>query len=215
MEIPKMKASQYIAFWSQLCVIVLLFMFGIIINAQSVEPTAPPLTRTIYLDTDFSMYDEEVFIEATDEWKQATNGMVDYTIKRLPDKKMELNSSTIIVEKVSENSPEVLELDYKHQTQTLAYYNHTEHVYYIALVDSRITNSIYKQAVLHEIGHSLGLVHPEQPDPPALPVEEHTLMFPLIEGQSAYISLTDLYHFCEIHHCNPWILRDQEESSNF
>lgn len=208
-----MKTTQYIIFWSQLCVAGLLFMLGRALLIANMVPE-PSLTRTIYLDSNFSAYDEEVFAEAVDEWKQSTNGMVDYTIKKLPDKDIQAGPSTIIVEKVSENSPEVLELDARHHNFTLAYYNHTEHYYYIALVDDRITNDIYKQVILHELGHSLGLDHPEQPDPPAPPVQTNTLMFPTVNGQSKYISTTDLYNFCKIHHCNPWVLHDEEEPSH-
>jgi len=201
-----MRASRHLVYWSQLITVILLFTLGKALTVVTI-PSEEPLTKTIYIDNTFDEYDEMVITDAAEEWRQATKGRVNYTVVRLPVKDMDLESSIVMV-KITEYNPEVLYLDKRDGNYTLAFYNQVDGIRYIALVEDRIPENLYREILLHEFGHSLGLQHPEKN------TGQDTLMYPTTDHEASYITDTDLYNFCLLHHCHFWELHDQKEPSH-
>lgn len=194
--------------YSIIITIALLFVFAevatpIVQPKQAVHTL--PIHKTLYLER--GIYDEEFYhiLAATMEWNEATNGQVVFDIKRLPSRNINI-SDAIVILNVSPDYPQVILLDNVNHMTTLGYYEGNEVIPYIALIDERIKDQDETAVIMHELGHALGLQHPNSQDPND-PVElqllgANTLMFSSIDLGASHITTFDLKQFCKLYHCD-------------
>jgi Zn-dependent protease with chaperone function len=192
--------------WSIALSIVLLIAFAEVVSI--VLPPPPheealslPIHKTFYIDR--NVYDQEMLhiIEAALEWNEATNGQVIFDVKRMPRPNISATDSVIFFN-VSPDFPDIILLDNarKKPLTTLAYYNGGRILPYIAVVDERISEKDYTGVMLHEMGHYLGLQHPDDEDHPEIGIG--SLMHSTIDEGSGHITTEDLKQFCRIYHCD-------------
>lgn|SRR5574337_317525 len=158
-----------------------------------------PVHRTLYVERRID--DEELYhiLEATLEWNTATNGQVTFDIKRLPSHSINPEESVIIVN-VTPDYPDIILLDTVGEMSTLGYFNDHGVLSSISLVDSRITDSQFTGVVLHELGHYLGLQHPNSDEHPEIGVG--SLMYSNVDLGSSHITVEDMKQFCNLYHCD-------------
>jgi hypothetical protein len=198
--------TQTVARTTALFIFTLAFTIGLLfVFAEVATPIVQrthaehklPIHKTLYLER--GIYDDQMFhiLAAAMEWNQATNGQVVFDIKRLPAKINPIDA--IIVFNVTPDYPDIILLDSVKNYSTLGYYNNRG-LDYIALVDERITNSNYNAVVMHELGHALGLDHPDTDDHPEIGIG--TLMYSVVDAGSNHITNDDLKQLCKLYNCD-------------
>lgn len=193
--------------WSIALSIVLLIAFSEVVSIVLPPPPTHeeaqtlPIHKTLYIDR--NVYDDELFhiISAALEWNEATNGQVVFDIKRMPRPNISVSDSVVFFN-VSPDYPDIILMDNarKRPMNTLAYFNGGRILPYIAMVDGRIADKDLTGVVLHELGHYLGLNHPDDDDHPDIGVG--TLMYSSIDEGAAHITTEDLKQFCKLYHCD-------------
>lgn len=184
--------------WPLVLILALVLGFGAVI-APLVEQRKPhyrlPVHKTIYLEG--SVYDEQLYhiLRATMEWNEATNGQVSFDIQRLPQRNLDPTQSIVIMN-VSPGHPQIILLDMIDEWNTLGYTGHTGPLTYILLVDQRIDDASEESVIMHELGHALGMQHIEGI------AGIGTLMYPTTDFEARHITDTDLWHFCQLYHCD-------------
>lgn len=167
-------------------------------NGSGFEHTLP-VHKTLYVQR--TMYDDQVLhlIEAAEEWHDATNGDVTFDIKMMPQQDIKWGDG-IIVMNVTPDYPEIIMLDIGNRHTTLGLYNTHEGLPTIELVDERIDAEHESAVMLHEMGHSLGLEHPDDAEHPIRGMG--SLMFSSIVYGNEHITDFDLKQFCRLYHCD-------------
>jgi hypothetical protein len=133
------------------------------------------------------------------EWYDVTNGQVVFDIKMLPQTNINI-SDAIIVMNATPDNPEIIVLDNTNQNTTLALYTSNMGIAEIEFIDERITKDMYTAVALHEMGHSLGLEHPDSPKHPTDGIG--SLMFSSTLFGSEHITNVDIQQFCRLYHCD-------------
>lgn len=158
--------------------------------------------KILYIDPNFS--DEEVvYIRwAADDWEKVTKGIVSFEILMMPQKIID-GTKGIIIYKVNNYHPDIILLDRTSHNETFGFYNQNHQLPNIELVANRLNRKNWKQTILHELGHAIGLEHIEGEEGIG------TLMYSSIENGSSNITKTDLEYFCKIYRCKASKLIDQ------
>lgn len=164
------------------------------------------IQTTIYIDRAFTTQERTYIAEAAHEWVKATKGIIEYNIIQLPvDGPIRLDNC-LFISKLSPDDPTVILSDSLGATSILAYYNTKDEIPTISVVEGRIPDKQYKNIIMHELGHSLGLEHQGSFN------DIGTLMYPYvyihigsltIDTTYNKISFRDLVQFCTLYYCNP------------
>lgn len=195
----------HLLYWTSLIVIIMLFVLNIIatpILQHKKEHLTLPVHKTLYIDRHFSDAEFIFITDAALEWETTTNEMVSYDVVRLPKKNIDTKNSIVIV-LLSVDFPDIIALDTEMDINHLGYYYGGGYVPYIGLVTERIADIDYKTIVMHELGHSLGLQHPD------IQTGVGELMYYNINMGANYITENDLKQFCHLYKCDPSTLHDQ------
>lgn len=188
-----MKILDRFLIWLQL--IACLILFIIYNSAVKIDDfKSYQIHTTLYLDRTFNEEQKISIIEAAFNWSKATNNMISYDIISLPANIKNINKSIIVVN-VTQDYPEIITLDILNRTNTVGYYSSSGYIKSIWLVSDRLSTSSYKQVMLHELGHSLGIDHNEGIS------GINTIMYTTIDLMSDSITNTDLDKFCKIYKC--------------
>lgn len=184
----------YFSMLITICAITLLFCY---VHDMYPSKTYPAHVHTsIYIDRNFSSEEQEYITAAALDWSINTNHIIDYDIIPLPSsEKISLVNSLIFI-KMSPDNPNIILLDHAKKNTTLAFYNESGPLPFIAVVSDRLDEDNYKEVMLHELGHSLGLEHVKGDD------GLDTLMYPYVELGATHITPTDLKQFCKLYRCD-------------
>lgn len=195
-----MTASKFLSTCSLITSVILIVAFFVTtIKYRPSEITRPEyVNETIYLDKSFNKDEVDIIIQATWEWSKATENRVIYKVIQLNEHNNNVSmKNSILVNKFPADNIQILTLDYISNNTVLGYYSNEHVVPNIGIVAERLENAaLYKEVVMHELGHSLGLEHDES---------DHgigTLMYPSVELQSENITKADIEHYCEVHNCS-------------
>ena len=166
---------------------------------HKVRPDAElPVHVTLYMDQEIAK-DASHVAEAALEWSNATNGEVVFDVAALPEEHIDPTKS-IILSHVTPEFPYIIVLDSLNQNSTLAYCDRNAMLPYIALVTERIDEDEFASVMMHELGHYMGLEHPDSKEHPELGMG--TLMYSNLTHGSNHITQEDLEQFCRLHHCD-------------
>jgi predicted Zn-dependent protease len=194
--------------------IVLANLYSFVKEIYKTKEYPNHIHTTIYIDRNFDDFEQTCIINAAEEWVSTTNHIIEYDILQLPDNDINYDEALIIY-KVTPDHPMIVILDTRNNGDTLGFYDRKSIIPSIALVSERISNEDYTATIMHELGHSLGLVHSK---------EAGTLMYPsrnfmfngiILTIASDHITFEDGQKFCELYHCDPKQLKYQEEPFHF
>lgn len=158
--------------------------------------------KILYVDPNFSDEEFSYISLAADEWEEKTQHIASFTVIKLPQERIEFGKS-ILIHKVNQYDPIILFLDKYKKTEIDGFYDKDNILENIKIVSFRLTSKTYKQTVLHELGHALGLEHNKGIDGMG------TLMYPSIDMGADHITDTDIENFCIIYHCDAKKLNSQ------
>lgn len=159
-----------------------------------------PTHKILFIDNHFSDNEIEIIKESANEWSNKTHNIIKFDIEKMPSKKhLNLNNDVLIIP-VTSNFPDIIITDKFYDCDcTLGFYNNKGPINFIEIATDRISDNNYKNVVLHEIGHSVGLTHNNNIG---------TLMYPTVQFTADYITEDDLVEFCKLYKCDPKKLRD-------
>jgi matrixin len=144
--------------------------------------------RILYLDRNFTNEEILVITEAVLDWEEKTHHVISIDIVILPTTDSLDLKDGVIVNKFNSDNYTVI-----NNSGVIGYYQENEGNNTIVLVTDRLADyKTFRQCILHEIGHMLGLYHNSNAD---------TLMYPYIEYASYDITQEDVDNFCSIYDC--------------
>jgi hypothetical protein len=152
-----------------------------------------PVHKILYIDRHFTDEEFAIITGAALQWHLATKSLVSYDVVRMPHRNIDINNSIFVIN-ITPDFPEVVEQDTASEVgSNMGFYDTKYRVPYIGLIPARIDDKDYMTVVMHELGHSLGLSHDEEPD---------TLMYPSTDVGANTITDRDLQNFCKLYHCD-------------
>jgi predicted Zn-dependent protease len=150
----------------------------------------------VYIDKNFDIVEQQYIIEAAQEWRQATNYLVDFNLVfnfSMDDIELVNSRYALVIKKVDENDPSIVKID-KDLKDALGLYDPRPNTPMILLVVTRLDFANYRATALHEFGHSLFLRHLDS---------KKAIMYPYISKEDIHKNITadDLEQFCELYEC--------------
>jgi hypothetical protein len=163
------------------------------------------IIMTLLIDSSFTPEEDFLIEQAANEWQVATNGIARFYVVYNNDPYFNVeqsNRDTLLkVEKIipiKETESITFFIDLILNNDTLGYSDETnmlkKSANTIMIVRGRIiSNEEYKTVVMHEIGHSLFMIHSNF---------ANTLMYPSAKYAADCITKKDLEQFCFLYGCN-------------
>lgn len=170
-------------------------MFLALFDAFYIYPpqsTPTHFHKTLYLDSEFSSQEKAIIVSAAKEWEENTNHVAEFDIVELPSSRIDMVNG-IVVLKVSHQYPEIVLLNalLPKGNEMLGLFNSRRIIPRLELITDR-TGDDMGVVALHELGHAVGLGHNDQP---------FTLMYPMMDLGTGYITNDDLEEFCKLYGC--------------
>lgn len=167
-------------------------------NLPTVQVTAPPPAygnKIVYVDDTFTPEQETAIFNATLAWENASSGKIKitpYFKNKRPGKiqdfyKTSYKDNSIFIWNISDK-----DLDDNFMAKFDNFVGYWDTKANILIFTDRIYNNFYN-IVLHETGHSLGLVH----------YNENYLTVMRFAAASVCITEVDAQQLCDIYNCNP------------
>lgn len=179
--------------------LTLLIVLYILITPNSIDIAPPAYTKiekTLYVDPAFNDLQIKHIINSAKSWNEATNHFVSFRVLVLPQRHVNFTQGILIL-KASHYYPDIIQLDAQTGLDgTLGLCRKDEIVPNIQLVAERLDEETFEPAVMHELGHYLGLKHNASID------GINTLMYPAYNLSANYITRTDLKNLCKIYKCD-------------
>jgi hypothetical protein len=195
-------------------IIFITFLSNSILN-KTIEPRAyvheqadlysmleKHIVEIVIIDPNFTDTEKFLILQSLNEWQVATNNVASFYVVydenlnfKIP---IDYNYLTIVrMRPAKSNDPFIKKVDEATQEELIGYYDGFgfihEPITNLLIVRERITSEEeYKGVVMHEIGHSLGLMHINDPN---------TLMYPTNDSSSFCPTKIDLMQFCDIFKC--------------
>ena len=155
-------------------------------------------TKNLYLDPSFTPEEVDIIIEATHEWEMSTGFRVIFNV--LYEKPIILKARDIEIFKMDSNNSFVKQAESGHK-------DNLKHVVYglcwkyhepnpiIWIITDRINgnNKVLLLTVIHELGHSLGMEHSDNPN---------TILATYQNLNIEHLTYEDLKEYCKLHDCS-------------
>jgi len=147
------------------------------------------LHSNFVVDSSFTAEQQNEIVESVSEWESVTDGMIKLNLVFSNQPEMYGNDYNKILNIIDESN--YLNTDALGKTNVVA------SVIRILILSNRIERSqfLFKEVVLHELGHSFGLPH-----------QKSGLMNPSVHGQTC-IDNSTLDEFCNLHNCNDYEIK--------
>lgn len=160
-----------------------------------------PVHITLYLEKSVFSLEKKYVSQATTEWSEATDGQVTFDLAELPAQDIDITKSIVLVN-VTSDFPQIIVLDTfnNNNNSTLAYCDRNATLPHIDLVYDRINDEEFKPVIEHELGHYLGLEHPNTKEHPEWGLG--TLMYSSLVHGADHITPEDLTQLCKLYHCD-------------
>lgn len=179
-----------------LLLIILSFFFVACISASFPHDVSPVGEYDVWIDPNFSSEQYRIIVQSFNEWEKETNKTVKFyrvdhaplmgrpliTIWRSSHKEIYSRKSVM-----KDNSPGTT-------IGLTMYHGYDSDV----LLDYDMGQHLFHGVVLHEIGHCLDLPHVEDAK-----YDGETIMRPITNQFSSYLTCLDITNFCKLWKCSP------------
>lgn len=173
------------------------------INCARLFPTSlkdargPLVTKRLYVDDTFQLSEIRCIEEAADRWTRRTKGLAKIVVVPITQGKDTIPSNTTIddILLVRSTSDTAIVFFIERLSGAALYGYHQalrDHSEITLVVDRYSTNTVCVSVVMHELGHSMGIHHNDDPT---------SLMYGGVDGMPTAITRRDLTDFCSVHGC--------------
>lgn len=196
-------------------VVVCLLIAMIVSCSIGTTPTRVPLhvdrpqTYILHIDGRFTPQQRTIIFNAFVEWQTTMRNYVTFELAEptwSPNEKemtFRLNShnectNDVFIIKIKSDHPSIHMMEHSGIQQvgnTLGYTSRTCEAKFVALVVDRISSTtMFRNVILHEVGHLCGLDH--------LGIPNESIMYPSQDKSTRCITSLDAKYFCDLYGCD-------------
>lgn len=159
--------------------------------------TGPLVTKRLYVDDTFTRSDVSCVEAAAERWAQRTKGLAKIIVVPLTRESSAIPKYTdrndVIMNRATSSAGIVYFIERYSGSQLFGYHQpFVDHSEITMIVDRYKNEEMCTVVLMHEIGHSLGLHHNDDPS---------SLMYGGTDSMPTFITRRDLAEFCSIHGC--------------